>query len=75
MMDSASVAVSSDNRTVEILFDGVVLGPSGVGDAAAVVELDVDVDAVGLSIDIPKVQNTLYVDLHHGGGSLSVMNR
>ena len=70
MMDSASDVVSSDTRTVEFLFDGVVLGPSSVGDAVAVVELDVDIDAVGLSIDIPKVPNTLYADLHDGGGSL-----
>ena len=70
MMDSASDAVSSDTRTVEFLFDGVVLGPSSVGDAVAVVELDVDIDAVGLSIDIPKVPNTLYADLHDRGESL-----
>ena len=63
MMDTASDAVSSDTKTVEFLFDGVALGPSSVGDAAAVVELDVEIDAVGLSIDIPKVPNTLFADL------------
>lgn len=68
MMDTASDTVSSDTGTVEFLFDGVVLGPSSVGDAAAVVELDVDIDAVGLSIDIPKVPNTLFADLRRGGG-------
>lgn len=68
MMDTASDTVSSDTGTVEFLFDGVVLGPSSVGDAAAVVELDVDIDAVGLSIDIPKVPNTLFADFRRGGG-------
>jgi len=70
MMDIASDAVSSDTRTVEFRFEGVVLGPSSVGDAAAVVELDVDIDAVGLSIDIPKVPNTLFAALRRGGGCL-----
>jgi hypothetical protein len=73
MMDTASDAVSSDTRTVEFLFDGVALGPSRVGDAAAVVELDVDIDAVGLSMDIPKVPNTLFADLRRGGGCLLMM--
>ena len=73
MMDTASDAVSSDTGTVEFLLDGVVLGPSSVGDAAAVVELDVEIDAVGLSIDIPKVPNTLLADLRRGGGCLLVM--
>ena len=73
MMDTASDTVSSDTKTVEFLFDGVVLGPSSVGEAAAVVDLDVEIDAVGLSIDIPKVPNTLFADLRRGGGCLLVM--
>ena len=73
MMETASDAVSSDTKTVEFLFEGVVLGPSSVGDVAAVVELDVEIDAVGLSIDIPKVPKTLLADLRRGGGCLLVM--
>ena len=72
MMDSALDAVSSDTRIVEFLFDGVVLGPSSVGDATAIVELDVDIHAVGPRIDEYKVPNTLSPDLRHGGGCLLV---